>query len=192
MYYGYFKDGEIVAPVQMCPRFDDIGAWHTLSDEQRALYGWHPCRLIDEQKDLRLHIKVEVSKTFSDSEFIVEYAYIEKDRYQVVTDRLQYLKTQYEELLQTPVQVGERFYTVAQRPDIESSIQRVEGYVYLLTDEVVRLTATEANNVVDELNKFENNLLTGRYLAQEAIKAAPSPEEVLAVDISVLVNKQTE
>lgn len=45
------KFGRITAPVAMRSRYNNIGGWHTLTDEQRAEHGWYPCTLINEQYD---------------------------------------------------------------------------------------------------------------------------------------------
>lgn len=39
--YAYREDGNWVFPVNMRSRFNGVGAWHTLTDEQRAKHGWY-------------------------------------------------------------------------------------------------------------------------------------------------------
>ena len=53
MNYGYIENGQIIAPVAMCSRFKGVGAWHLLTDEQRAQYGWYPCVVINEGYDAK-------------------------------------------------------------------------------------------------------------------------------------------
>ena len=51
MNYGYIERNKIVAPVAMRSRFNNIGGWHTLTDEQRSEHGWYPCDVINEGYD---------------------------------------------------------------------------------------------------------------------------------------------
>jgi hypothetical protein len=51
MNYGYIERNKIVAPVAMRSRFNNIGGWHTLTDEQRAEHNWYPCDVINEGYD---------------------------------------------------------------------------------------------------------------------------------------------
>jgi len=51
MSYGTVKDGVIDAPLAMCSNFEGVGAWHTLTDEDRAKYGWYPCEVLNESFD---------------------------------------------------------------------------------------------------------------------------------------------
>lgn len=41
--YGYIETNKIIAPVAMRSRYKRVGAWHLLTDEQRAAYGWYRC-----------------------------------------------------------------------------------------------------------------------------------------------------
>lgn len=51
MNYGYIEKNKIIAPVAMRSRFNNVGAWNLLTDEQRAQYGWYPCDVINEGYD---------------------------------------------------------------------------------------------------------------------------------------------
>ncbi len=46
--YGYIENNKIIAPVAMRSRFKHIGAWHLLTDAQRAEHKWYPCDVINE------------------------------------------------------------------------------------------------------------------------------------------------
>lgn len=190
MFYGYFLNGEIAAPVQMCTRFGDIGAWHTLSYEDRAEHGWYPCRIIDEELDHQLYTRVEVGKKFSGSEFIVEYTYVPKGTHQVIESKLQLLDIIYKEAVETPVLVGEQFYKVKDQTLISEGLSKSDGDdVYILKGSVIKMSNIEALNLLSKLRKIENNLLVQRYDTQEKIKAAISPEEVVIIPISISVEQ---
>lgn len=70
MVYGYIDGENIVAPVNMTSRFGNIGAWHTLTDEERAVHGWYPCEVIGEGYDPRLQIRSEAPVLEFDGEKI--------------------------------------------------------------------------------------------------------------------------
>lgn len=55
--YGYIENNKIIAPVAMRSRFKGVGAWHLLTDEQRAAYGWYPCVVIGEGYDAALQVR---------------------------------------------------------------------------------------------------------------------------------------
>jgi hypothetical protein len=42
MIYAY-RDAGRWTIASMMPRFNGIGGWHTLTDEERAKHGWYPC-----------------------------------------------------------------------------------------------------------------------------------------------------
>ena len=49
--YGYIENNKIIAPVAMRSRFKQIGAWHLLTDAERAKHKWYPCDVINEGYD---------------------------------------------------------------------------------------------------------------------------------------------
>ena len=55
--YGYIENNKIIAPVAMRSRFKQIGAWHLLTDEQRAEYKWYPCVVVNEGYDSTTQIR---------------------------------------------------------------------------------------------------------------------------------------
>lgn len=46
--YAYMQDGKLVGPVSMRSRFNGVGAWHLLSEKERAEHGWYPCEVVGE------------------------------------------------------------------------------------------------------------------------------------------------
>ena len=55
--YGYIENNKIIAPVAMRSRFKHIGAWHLLTDAQRAEHKWYPCDVINEGYDATTQIR---------------------------------------------------------------------------------------------------------------------------------------
>lgn len=77
--YGYIENGQITAPVSMRSNFKGIGAWHTLTDEERAAHGWHPCEVIGEGYDHRLQIRSDLPNLeFDGKKIIATYSITEK------------------------------------------------------------------------------------------------------------------
>lgn len=68
--YGYIVDGVIFAPVTMCSQFNGIGAWHTLTNEQRAKHGWHPCKVLNESFSALTQSRSELPELMFDGELI--------------------------------------------------------------------------------------------------------------------------
>lgn len=66
--YGYTENNKIIAPVAMRSRFKGVGAWHLLTDEQRAAYGWYPCVVIGEGYDAALQVRSALPECVFDPE----------------------------------------------------------------------------------------------------------------------------
>lgn len=79
MNYGTVKDGIITAPLAMRSTFEDIGAWHTLSDEQRAEHGWYPCDVLNESFNPLTQSRSELPElSFDGQRVIASYTVIDK------------------------------------------------------------------------------------------------------------------
>lgn len=66
--YGYIENNRIIAPVAMRSRYKGVGAWHLLTDEQRAAYGWYPCVVIGEGYDAALQVRSALPECTFDPE----------------------------------------------------------------------------------------------------------------------------
>lgn len=79
MNYGTVQHGVITAPLTMCSNFNGVGAWHTLTDEQRAEHGWYPCDVINEGYDSRTQTRSALPELSFDGERIkAEHTITEK------------------------------------------------------------------------------------------------------------------
>lgn len=79
MNYGFIKDGIITAPVAMCSIFNGVGAWHTLSDEERAEHGWYVCEVVNESVNTLKQSRSELPELAVDGQRITAvYTVIEK------------------------------------------------------------------------------------------------------------------
>lgn len=94
MNYGYIKNGEIKAPVAMCSVFEGIGAWHTLTDQERAVHGWYRCEVVNESVDPLTQSRSDFPELSFDGEKITAaYTVIEKSLETVRFERLMDLAT---------------------------------------------------------------------------------------------------
>lgn len=76
MNYGIIKDGVINAPITMCSNFEGVGAWHTLTDEDRAAYGWYPCEVLNEVYDRTTQTRTDIpEKSFSETKKLITVKY---------------------------------------------------------------------------------------------------------------------
>jgi hypothetical protein len=63
----------------MCSNFKGVGAWHTLTDEERAEYGWYPADVINEGYDALTQTRSALPDLTFDGERIkAEYTITEK------------------------------------------------------------------------------------------------------------------
>lgn len=78
MNYGTVQQGVITAPLTMCSNFNGVGAWHTLTDEQRAEYGWYPCDMVGEGYDPRTQERTGPVLSFDGQRIAATYTIVEK------------------------------------------------------------------------------------------------------------------
>lgn len=76
--YGYIQDNKIIAPVAMRSRFNNIGAWHTLTDEERANHKWYPCDVINEQYSPITQHRSQPQYSFDGKRITVTYTVTDK------------------------------------------------------------------------------------------------------------------
>ena len=66
--YGYIENNRIIAPVAMRSRFKGVGAWHLLTDAQRAEHKWYPCDVNNEGYDATTQIRSTLPELVFDNE----------------------------------------------------------------------------------------------------------------------------
>lgn len=92
MNYGYIKSGEITAPVAMCSVFEGVGAWHTLTDQERATYGWYRCDVLNESVNPVTQSRSDFpALSFDGEKIIAAYTVIAKSVETIRSERLQTL-----------------------------------------------------------------------------------------------------
>ncbi|NNA16798.1 DUF4376 domain-containing protein [Pseudomonas lundensis] len=89
MNYGTVKEGIITAPLAMCSSFEGVGAWHTLTDAERAEYGWYPCVVLSESYSALTQSRSELpTLTFDGATVTATYLVVDKALATVKSDLL--------------------------------------------------------------------------------------------------------
>lgn len=93
MNYGTVSsDGLITAPIAMCSNFEGVGAWHTLTDDERAMYGWYPCDMVNEAYDPLTQSRSEAPVlSFKNGRISAAYSIVEKTLQTIQSEMLQRL-----------------------------------------------------------------------------------------------------
>ena len=95
--YGYIQDGKIVAPVAMRSRFDNVGGWHLLTDEQRAKHRWYPCDVLNESYDPATQVREGPILTFTGARITCVYTVRPKTLDEAQQEAHKRINTAYEE-----------------------------------------------------------------------------------------------
>lgn len=85
MIYAYIGEGGWTI-ASLMPRFKGIGGWHTLTDEERAKYGWYPCVEINAQHDPVTQIRSPAEFVLADNVVTATYTIWDKPDSQVYSE----------------------------------------------------------------------------------------------------------
>ena len=81
MNYGTVNGRLIIAPLTISSKYTTpegvvIGAWHTLTDDERAEYGWYPCEIINEGYDPLTQTRTDLPElSFNESKKLITAKY---------------------------------------------------------------------------------------------------------------------
>jgi hypothetical protein len=90
MIYAYRTASGWVGPVSLTPRHNGVRAWHTLTDEQRAVHGWYPLIIgVGADYNPRLHQRTKrpISFTLTDGIVHADYGQWNKPLSQIISER---------------------------------------------------------------------------------------------------------
>lgn len=67
--FGTIVDNNVFAPITLSSKYTTpdgvvIGAWHTLTDDERAEYGWYPCEIVNEGYDALTQTRTDIPELF--------------------------------------------------------------------------------------------------------------------------------
>ena len=187
------KFGRITAPVAMRARFNDIGGWHTLTDEQRAEHGWYPCTLINEQYDPARQIRSIDPVCVFDAEakhVTATYTIVDKPLETVKRERKEHIAacryaeevngvtlpdgTRVETDREAQTRVAGAFSLATIDPNVTINWKNQDGWVQLSAETVINMGAAIGTHVQECFTKERDKC--------ELIDQATSIEEVLNID----------
>jgi len=186
--FSYKKDNKYIWPVAMRSRFNGVGGWHTLTDEQRAVHGWYPIDYTDSLYNPATEDRLFVSQELVGGVFKV--VYVVRD---LTLDELKAIKKG---------QLDKEFDTAAQRPIVDTGLGfEVHGGYTDLADftvgadlglTVIRAADNSMHTVTPE--EFQTVLMAiklrgfaikgNKWELADAITAATNQEELDAIDIN--------
>lgn len=87
MTYAIMNNGKVIdAPVNLRSRYNNIGGFHTLTDEQRKAHGWYPCDVLNESFDPRTASRNPPVVGFDGERVTLDYQIIPKTLDQVKSE----------------------------------------------------------------------------------------------------------
>lgn len=192
--YGYIDSGNIIAPVAMRSQFNGVGAWHTLTDAERAKHDWYPADVLNEGCNPITQERLGPTITFNGERITVEYTVTDKPLMQIRDELLSKLgKVRYAEeirnvvcddsgVTQSPTQseranVADKIGFLERSPDIDSTPWKDSaGMWHTVTLEDLQTLLSKMRTHVDNAYRAEHEVAT-------LIMAADSVDELIAIDI---------
>ncbi len=193
--YGYIIDGAITAPVAMGSVFNGVGGWHTLTDEERAEHGWHPCDVFNEGYDAKTQIRSVLPVLSFDGERIkVEYTLIDKPFEQVRDESLSSLaEIRYVEeianitceetgVIQSAsraerLNVADKIDFLERSPDIESTPWKDSSGTWH------SVSAEDLRTLLEKMRAHVDNAYRAEHSVATMIMAAESIEDIISIDL---------
>ena len=87
MIYAYRDSGKWVI-ASLMPRFKGVGGWHTLTDDERAKYGWYPCVEVNAQHNPVTQIRSPAEFVLADGIVTATYTIWDKPDSQIYAEAL--------------------------------------------------------------------------------------------------------
>lgn len=181
--YGYLKDGEIVAPVAMCSRFNDIGAWHTLTDEERAIHKWYPCLVDTTPFNSSVQYRGPTKKELINGVVHCTTQVFDKSLEVVRQETLQRIFDYVQVFKQAPITFKDFQFKLEDLSRLlELMSTSKEGGLVNCGIYVVKLTNKELNDLIQKLSKFQQKVLAVQLEKQDMAITAGSVDALLEID----------
>lgn len=182
--YGYFKDGEIVAPVAMCSRFNDVGAWHTLTDEERAMHGWYPCVVEDNEFNPQLQYKGTPNIEFIGEILYYSNPILDKDIWTIKSEISQNLFQRIQELKLVSVEVEGINLSISDIQKLVILLGCTTKCVYIESgSQICKISKDTLPDTITKLIDFEQSILKLQYDIQSKLEKALSIKDLVDIDI---------
>lgn len=133
MIYAYRDNNKWFGPVSLRSRFKGVGGWHTLTDEQRAVYDWYPCVTINENYNplTQRRSPYPVKYTLKDGMVTAEYVLVDKSLSEIKAEKRQEINRIREEKFDDPNVTVEAHGTLWQAD--KRSLQTLNDAITLFT-----------------------------------------------------------
>jgi hypothetical protein len=197
MNYGTVINDVITAPLTMCSNFNGVGAWHTLTDEERAAYGWYLCEMVNESYNSFRQVRSELPALAFDGEKITA-AYTITDKSQD-TIRAEVLASLAEYRFAFEVG-GLQHDGLTVRTDRESQSQLNIAYSTLLNglipdtdwkavDTWQRVNLEQLEPIAKAVAAHTRGCFRGEFTVQALISTAQTIDELEAIHIADLFHE---
>ena len=103
-HYAYKENGQFVWPVAMRSRFNDVRAWHTLTDERRALEEWYSIEYTNLGYDPSLQEQTLISERLEGNVFKVEYSLRSFSAYEHAEKKKDVIRRELENSFDEPIE----------------------------------------------------------------------------------------
>ena len=109
-HYAYKENGQFVWPVAMRSRFNDVGGWHTFTDERRALEEWYPIEYTNLGYDPSLQEQSLISAKLEGNVFKVEYHLRSYSSYEHAEMKKDEIRLELDNSFNNPIEVLSLFW----------------------------------------------------------------------------------
>jgi hypothetical protein len=158
MQYAYLENGRWVGPVAMRSRFNNVGGWHAMTDEQRAMYRWYPLIVENDTFDMRKQTRTPLKDwRLVDGVVYANYDVFNKPLSQVVAERCAQVTLTREQKLWNNIP-----YTFPGSDEVDAIQMRNPTDQNNLTSVVMHATILYADGIVEpsiEWNTANNRLI---------------------------------
>lgn len=127
MLYAYKGDGRWVI-ASLMPRFKGIGAWHTLSDAERAKHGWYPCVEVNAQFDPATQLRSPPAFALSDGSVTATYTIWDKPQSQIKAEADHQTRDQIRAEYDETIAELEAMYYVKERETWPQQVAEAKAY----------------------------------------------------------------
>lgn len=193
MNYGTVLNGVITAPLAMESTFAGVGAWHTLTDAERAEHGWYPAEIVNEGYEPRTQSRFGPTLSFDGELITVTYTVTDKPLETIQNEDLDRL---------ADIRYAREVAGVTSADGIQQSTSRIDRL--LLADKIqfiannpsVKTTSWKAMNGryplslqgLEELQSLVGFHVDQAYKAEEVvavmIQAAETVDDLLSINIA--------
>lgn len=191
--FGTVENGVITAPLSMRSNFKGIGAWHTLTDEERAKYGWYPATVVNESYDPKTQVPENPILSFDGERITVTHSYADKPLETVRAEALTALAEHRFSVetagitsatgINQPTDRGERLLLadklafMRENPTLATTMWKASGAWYELTTE-------QLGELQTLVGMHANKCYLAEYIVANKVMSATTIKKLLAIEVA--------